>query len=399
MIAVVWAMAPAGWAQHASEPQPLVWVDDMDLLEGLAVDSGWWPSPDAIIAVRFAVTTTGGLSTMLEADSELMWTGVPDDPLLHRVVGRAAGGQVALDALLDISTDVKLDLAGVFTGTVALTDAQVELTDVATFDGLLLPGQPQTATVGYTGDAVPLTLRIDVITGVDLIVGVDVAPDLAAEVVGRTVTSDVLEQTLTQQAEGEWVELAPDPGAPGALGFASQWHGTVDGGLDVLLQPEVAVFTPLGTFDLLRFDLPLPLETIAAQRTMEPVFLVHPLPVLQGPPADIDLGEVLVGTLATAFIDIVNPGELGLVGDVELVGDTAFAAFPDQIAAQPDGRDGITVTFAPSAPGAFEASLALITNDPVRPIRTVRVIGLGVRPDPVAEADPDPDPIETSSTR
>lgn len=368
-------------AQYASEPQPVVFYDDASILPELQVDTGWFPTSDSPIAIRLFIDSLGGIETTLSGQSELSWTGRPGEPMLQRVMGEEDGAVVSLDALFDFGIDIRLDVPGAPQGLVELVDQQVEFVDLDTLDGMLLPGTPYDAHVESDIQPAAVSVSFEITPGVDLAVGIGLAPDLDADISGLNITTEALGEGHQQSLESQWVEVDPNPDGASEIGFVSWWSGLLVAKLDLILSPQVWVTTPAGNFNLARFDIPVPIVDAHEVRTSEPAFYAHPLPLFHTNAVAHDFGRVPLGQTAVFELPLVNEGDLVMVGGVEVLGSEDVAVFPDVLSAIPQGEDGVAVMFTPSELGAMTAEITIRTNDPAMPEWIVQVQGQGVPDD------------------
>ncbi len=379
MIALLTMMSPA-LAQHASEPRSLLFTDDVPILTPVAVDTGWWPSASSPVAVKFSIVPSGGVVTELQAESHLEWDelGASGDPMLHHITGFAGGGWFGLDAELDISTEVQLNILAVFTGIVPLGSRTIRLSDGVSFDGVLLPESAiESVSVSSVGAPVPLSYEIEVIPGVSLSLGANVFPELEASLVGVEVRTDAQGTESLQMAEEHWVELPPDPGRLAELGMATTWSGQLDAAVDLVIEPTVVVDTWLGPFTLAQVDIPVLLGEGSELRELGPTFYSHPLPVLEIDRSPMAFGDVPLGDLATVELPLENLGKLQLTGTVEVLGDPGFRVFPEAITAEALASDGLVVTFEPTQLGMADGVVVLHTNDPIDPMVQIVLSGAG----------------------
>lgn len=384
LVASASAAEPGPW--H-SDPAPVVYADEAEVFSTIAFDTGYWPSATDPIAVRFHLTPVGGVQTELYGTSDVAW---PE--LSHRVLGEP-GGWFGVQTDITIGAEVKLDLFGLYSGTIPLWEEQVALDESVDVDGLLLPGAARAEVSVVVDDPnafAPIEYAIQVIPTIDLVVGVGVAPELEATMTGVRVVGDLGGDTLQQDQEDTWVLLPDLPDRPGELGMLSTWTGSLRSHLSLVIEPEVRVDTLLGAFTLAAFPIPVTLVDDEALRTTPAAFVVHPLPVTGALPEAIDLGEVQLGQLGNYTLPIDNLGALLLQGTVAVDGNAAFTVWPETLAALPEGADGVVVTFSPTAVGESTATLVLATNDPWAPEVRIPLSGLGVTTD---AADPDPDPV------
>ncbi len=350
------------------------------MLTGLQVDSGWFPSANDPLAIRFYILPLGGLTTTLQGTSELQWGQGAPGTVQHRVIGQPSGTDIELDATVDVGIDVKIDVVDVLTDVVTLVGTEARFEGRASHDTLLLPGQGRVGRVRDALEVFAWSTDLEVIPGVDLVVGVEVAPILTAEVRGAGVESVAFGVPRRQTLEGQWVDQPAPPGAS-EHGLTVAWAGDVTGELELGLQPEVSLDTPVGNFRILRVRVPIPIQRFQELRLTPPQFLVHPLPSLDLEPVDHDFGDVGVGDLALLELSLDNLGLLALEGTALVRGSGAFAVFPEELAAAPDGGgDGVVITFSPRDEGIAEAEVVLSTNDPWQPDVVFRVRGRGVDP-------------------
>jgi hypothetical protein len=390
---VLWLVAPALALDWESEEVPLVMTDTVDLFAEQALDSGYWPSSTDPIAVRFFFTPEVHLVTELDAQSKLGW------PALSRSV--QGSGTFSMDLDVGVGAEVKLDLFGIYSGVVPIVGTSLALQDEVESEGLWLPGATQTMAelvVDDPGLIPPIEYGVEVIPTVELVLGVGFTPQLGTTMAGIEVSTQQDEQIVQQLDENGWAELPPDEDRPGELGLLTSWSGQLDAVLDLVLTPEVRVDSPLGSFTLAQFPLPITLSEISEVRTTAPQFVVHALPVMADLPPDYVWQEVEVGEIANWPVPIENLGELLLEGTVTVVGDDAFSVWPPVIAAPAGSESGFVVSFSPSAPGEFEALLVITTNDPTRPEVAVALTGTGLLPaeespggDELPEHEPDED--------
>lgn len=361
----------------SSEPRPFQVFDEAPVFDNIGFDTGYWPSATDPIAIRFYVEPDGGVYTSLFGTSELEWPS-----FAHRFEDEP-GGVIELNGGVTIGSDISIDLLGIFTGTVTLVEERVGFEDSAPIDGLMLPFSPlqdgPTVTLGDDVSILPaLDYAFNIVPGVDIVVGISVYPVIDATLSNASLSGATTELLWFQQASNEWVELEADPTRPAELGVVASWSADLVSVLSLVLEPSVSVSTAVGDFELLAIPIPIDLATRDERRAPEPFFLVHPLPVIDDLPEVIDFGEVQVGYESTYALPVVDTGELMLQGEVTVVGDGAFSSWPLEIVALPSGSDGITIGFAPNAPGPAEAEVWLSTNDPTRPLVKITLAGTGV---------------------
>jgi hypothetical protein len=112
-----------------------------------------------------------------------------------------------------------------------------------------------------------------------------------------------------------------------------------------------------------------------------------PPPDIDVSPFTYDFGDIIVGS-ASDPVDIIisnNGGSDLTVSDISLSDDTNYSLAGDTVATiAPGNNHTVTVTFAPTSTGVFDANLAIISNDPDSPSVDVLLSGQGV---PVPEPD------------
>lgn len=365
-------------AQYASESQPVLFYDDAPIISDLQVDTGWIPSANAPIGIRLYIDTLGGIETTLSGMSELIWTDRPGEPMLQRIVGEEDGTVVSLDAVFDFGIDVQLDLPGVYEGIVTLANQELEFVDVDTLDGMLLPGQPFDAKVSSEVTPAVVQVAFEITPGVELAVGLGIAPTLDAELSGLDITTEALGEGHMQSLESQWVEVDPDATGASEIGFVSWWSGLLSADLDLNITPQVWVLSPVGNFQLAKLLFPVPLVDGSEIRTSEPSFYAHPLPLLDVRLSHHDFGEVPVGQTGVFEIPIGNLGDLLMVGEAVVEGSADVSVFPGEISAIPSGSDGVAVLFSPTDTGNMTAEVTLRTSDPSEPVWVITVQGRGV---------------------
>ena len=365
-------------AQYASDSQPVLFYDEAPIISDLQVDSGWIPSANAPIAIRLYIDTLGGIQTTLSGTSELTWTDVRGEPMLQRIVGEEDGTIVSLDAVFDFGIDVKLELPDVYEGTVTLANQEVEFVDVDTLDGMLLPGQPFDAQVSSDVQPASVQAAFEITPGIELAVGIGIAPTLDAELSGLDITTEALGEGHMQSLESQWVEVDPDPRGASEIGFISWWSGLLTADLDLNITPQVWVLSPAGNFQLAKLLFPVPLVDGSEIRTSEPAFYAHPLPLLEVNLSNYDFGEVPVGQTGVLEIPLGNAGDLLMIGHAAVDGSEDVAVFPVEVSAVPGGSDGVVVLFEPTDTGPMTADIVIQTSDPSEPEWIVQVQGYGV---------------------
>lgn len=396
MTTLLIALASVASAQevYASEPRELVFSDVHAAFSAFTFDTGYLPSSSSPISVRFHITPQGGVVTDFEAVSYLEWGRLPDGSMEHTLEAVPGSGWFGIDAEIEVAAEVHLDIFGLYTGTIPLWGEQIRLSKGVTFDTLLLEGSGEAPLEVVLNEASlidPLEFAITVFTGLELLLTVDIYPQLRAAIAGEHVEADFPHIDVFQELEGQWVTL-PAPGdQPGELPFTATYTADLTSVLSLVIAPAVALDTFLGGFTLVEFPIPVDLVDSSSVRPFEPQFAAHPLPAVGPLEQAWDFGDVDLGALANWPLVWENLGELGLEGKVSIEGPDSFSVWPDYLYAPPDRTDGLTVTFAPKLEGPQEAWLVIASNDPAIPEARVKLTGNGF-------VEPEPEPGPTDNT-
>ncbi|MBL0175163.1 MAG: choice-of-anchor D domain-containing protein [Ignavibacteria bacterium] len=104
-------------------------------------------------------------------------------------------------------------------------------------------------------------------------------------------------------------------------------------------------------------------------------------PVISLSETALDFGTVTVGSSRTRFLTIRNSGSVTLTVSRSAIGGADSLGFvivqPCGAGIAPGGADSVGIRFMPTAARAMSAQLALTSNDPVTPLATVQLTGLG----------------------
>jgi MYXO-CTERM domain-containing protein len=385
---LLFASSPA-WAWD-SEPAELFWKHRVNLFDSLEdIDTGPLPSGSPV-AIRFFISTRGGVETVIEGDSNVSWP----DPLTHAVTGREEGGFFELTSQINANLVLAIDVDPLYTGSVALWSGVLRFFEETTFDQLLLVGDPaQQVTLVSEGDGLDtLRLPISIVTGLEVAVLLDIFPRASA-----TLTGDRIETVIESESDpsvlteaGVTTLLAVPASNPGLVELESDWMGRLEAALDLVFVPaaELCVFGSCWTvFD---FDLPLTLVDHEGPLSMSSGAYEHPLPAIDVPVSNHDFGEIELGNVRNLAVPILNLGLMDLAGTARIEGAADITVFPSTFYAAPQGEDGLMITFEPLAELPASAKLILESNDPSRPYIEIPLLGQGfVEPPP--EQDPGPD--------
>lgn len=379
VLLVVAAYAQDPTELHGSELADVVFRDTYEVFDFAAVDSGWKPSASGVLAVRFRVVPTGGITTEMVTQSDLTW-----GPTFQHALEPIAGlGSLTVDTALELDLDVKIDIS-LWDGIVDVWDTGFSISDVTVFDTFAFAGGPEDVeiVIDDLANFEPFDTSISIIPTVSLDVGVDVIPEITAIYTTDQIETRMGAQTGELLADGTWVEFDL-PEAPIA---EVELVSTLDGGLYTLFElvvvPSIELDTLIGDFELASFDIPVELLDLFSFRTFEPVTYTHPLPALT--PIEVgDAGTLLVGDQVNLSVPLENLGLLAMEGTARIEGGGGFSVYPAYYAATEGNAAGVTITFAPTSAGDKIAFLVLQTNDPTA--GELRIPLHGVARDPAAE--------------
>ncbi len=302
---------------YASEPQQLLFADAVDVFDAAEFSTGQLPSGSPVM-FEFRLVSGGGLDFEMEATSDLTWPPA----LTQTVDGIAGGGWVTFLTDLRLEAWVYVDLFDLYTWQGLVWSDGLYLLDDATFDPLLLSGGA-VPSVDLASDGLGIdTIRYDIalFTGVSLALSLDAFPRATAVMSG--------------------------------------------------------VSTPVGSFTLVSFEIPVPIVSYDQDRALE-VAYQHPLPALEVPFANHDFGEQEIEALGNLAVPLLNVGRLDLEGTARIEGDAAFTVYPTAFYAAPDVEDGVVVTYTPSDAGSHTAMLIIESNDPRNPVLQIPLRGDG----------------------
>jgi len=390
---------PASAGEWQSDPQEIHFGDTDEVFDVLGFDSGYLPSFGSPISVRFHVTPTGGIVTDMDCESQLQWQSAdPSEPLEHLVVGVPGSGWFGVDADIAIEAEVHINIFGLWTGSVPLWTEHLIMAEGAAFDPPLL-GESLDGTVNNQNLIDPLEYDVTVFLGLDLVMSVNVYPELTTRLEGLQIDSDGPVGSVYQSANGAVQTMAIPGNRPQELPLTSTYWAEQTTVLNLVLEPSVRLDTLIGPFELLAFPIPISFVDDIVVQSFERVEYSHPLPATAPLTEGHDFGDVDLGTLVNLEIPFENVGLMGLEGSIRIDGDGSYTVYPDTIYAQPGAGDGVVVTFAPNAPGIRAADVVFESNDPSVPIQLISLVGNGWSEPPDDEPAPDtpPDDLRVQS--
>jgi len=375
--------------RYASETVGLVFEDVYQVFSVFAFDTGYLPSINDPVSVRFHIPPTGGVVTEARAARHLEW----DDAMEVLVVGEPGTGRLSVDSELEIEAEIHLDIPLIFTGAVPLWSEYVSLYQFAAFDPLALDGSTASVELSGTGLIDPFEYAINVIPAVlDVVLAVEVYPTLGAEVTGV--------RTESHSADGVAVQtlpmvpaILPPPAVPTAsLEVDTDYVTELQSTLSLVIEPSatVNIFGAL-PITLLAFPIDVPLVDLLEERVLSAETASHPLPILDAP-ASLDAGGAEIGALVNLPVQLSNVGDLAVEGCATIVGSDDFTVFPDSLFIPPGGEDGLMVSFSPIVAGQRGVTLQLQTNDPARPVVEIPITADALDPEPSQTDEPEGPP-------
>ena len=379
--------------RHDSEPQPVLLSDTSPVFDVVAFDTGFLPSTSDPIAVRFSVTPTGGVTTEIATDSHLEWS--ESTGMEQALVCEPGGGWLAIDGSVDLVAEVHINVLGLWSGTVDVWSETADMFAETDFDELPLPGgSPGPTVILEAVDWIdPVVFEYTVITGLDLVFGVTVTPEIWANLEGKRVDALTADGMGTQVDAAGWAAL-PSPSEPaGAMPVSLTYVADLATELSFVFEPSVELDTLLGDFSLFSLPIDVPLLSAVEERSFTPVDANHPLPWMTGLPEAIDLGTAPIGQLAAVSLPLWNDGEMTVDGAVFIEGSDDITVFPDRVYMPPGGTDGLTVSFLPVLEGVRAVTLVIESNDPFQPRIEIPVVGEGLAEESSETEPPQDNPI------
>ena len=403
MIAILACQALAAEPLLASEPQPAPVHDEARVFDQVQFDTGWWPNKGDVVSVRFHITPTGGISTDIDADSQLQW---PYTAMEHRLRAMPQGGLFRADAAIEVAAELKVDIFGLYSGVVDLWTEEVSFDENVRFESLLLAGAPYREVDLEVRDrgVVPVDYTFGIIPGLNVVSSIRMYPELEATMRGLQVTTDLGHTQIDQTTELDWnpyaIPATPLPEQAAAI----TWEGELTSLLNLVIEPVVELDTILGDFELVSIPLDVTIVDQFQRRQAETMEVVHPLPALDETLDAYAFGEVEVGQERSLELPLANLGAMLLEGELFIDGgDGQLTVYPDTLVARPEDEDGVVVTFSPTDEGLVEADLVIWTNAPHAPEVRIPLTGMGwVEPDPTlptgSTTDPTTDTTDPTGT-
>ena len=387
------ALIPGASAQHISEPADLTFEDERDLFGFVQIDTGYLPSQNDPISVRFHVTPTGGIVTEMEAESNLEWPTA----FKHTLDAIPGEGLFGIDTEVLVEFEVYINVAGIYQSSLPVWSEGFQILRAVEFDTLVLPGSPEyplEVGVANTSFIDPFSYGFDVVPGVaGLSLDVEVFPELSSTLGGNRIETWMGPNMGTQVGEGGFAQIDPPGGNPGEVFLETTYIADLSTTFGIVIEPSATLTTIIGDFELVAFDIPIDVLTSEEERAFDTEVYTHPLPALDPIEVPTDLGLVDLGDLANLEVPLENIGAMGLEGFASIEGNPDFTVFPEYFYATEGNTDGVVVTFAPSQVGEAIATLVITSNDPTTPEVRIPITGEGYDPTAIPdEPDPVPDP-------
>jgi MYXO-CTERM domain-containing protein len=351
-----------------SEPQPIVLEDAAELWNNSEYSTGWLP-PDSPLQVSFAIESSGGAMVGMEGTGFLSWP----DPLVLDLSPDPETGWIIVDAALEAVTAIRFDVTG-FSWEQEIDRRGLQVEGEGLFDPFLLQGaEPDIVQVDYTGSETELVnFDVSVFTGVSVNFTTNIGPQASTTFQGLNWWTE--DGALAQSGATAQIEPSGDAWQSVETSFVGRWTSA----LDLVLTPVFTVETPLGDWELVRIDIPIPLGSDNFEQEFPATVLEFPLPLIAPPTTTYDFGEIEIGSLVNWQMEIGNDGAMDLEGNIGMTGSPYYSSFPSSFLAGPGVGDGVVVTFAPEAEGEFSATLILESNDPMEPIVEILVTGTAI---------------------
>lgn len=178
----------------------------------------------------------------------------------------------------------------------------------------------------------------------------------------------------------ESVQRIALPFAGGALvELHPRLEGVLDQNITLTVIPSIFVELAGRRWMVPIFSVPVPIDTGARPWLFDAQRVEFAMPDLAPLPAVIDFGNVIVGDTATRSISADNRGGRRLIVTRSTDIDTApYAWVAPRVEIAPRGLQSIEMSFAPTAEGAIETRVPLLTSDPDAPTVYVTARGRGV---------------------
>ncbi len=130
---MLWLAAISAQAQtYTSGPIDIAFEDTFEFLNFATIDTGYLPSQNDPISVRFHVTPVGGVVTEMEATSILEWPTA----FKHTLDAIPGEGYFGIDTEVDIEFEVYINVAGVVQSSIPVWTESFGIFRFLEFDSL-----------------------------------------------------------------------------------------------------------------------------------------------------------------------------------------------------------------------------------------------------------------------
>jgi hypothetical protein len=365
-----------------------MWSDS--LFDTIDLDTGWVPSGSPL-QIRLGFHLAG------ETQIDMMGTTYAYWPTALSILpmGMLGGGRVSVDYGLEIIARIRFDVsvAGVrytWEGDIPIPGGiprDLRVADETFFDPFVLPNaDPRPIVLNDSTDTIEVVNAslgsIIPVAGVDGGFTLGVRGQLDAGYRGDRI--DVIRREVPgnpavaiTEHEGAAIVAAPLPTGYGAFeDVAIDPVGTVTyrGALVAVPSFFIEVLGRVFRFPLAMIDIPI-VDTESSPDFI-PAEIHIPLPDVAVPDDSVSFGVVDVGDRAEESVLFRNDGEAELILRPRMA-DAPFDVSIDEVRLAPSAERTVVIGFAPTREGAANQLLAFDTNDPDRPLVTIRATGEG----------------------
>lgn len=367
-----------------------MWSDR--LFDTIDLDSGWVPSGSPL-QIRLGFHLAGETQIDMMGTTYAFW-----QPALSILpIGLTGGGRVSVDYGLEIIAQIQVDLGaiGVPGGVRRVFDIplggiprDLRLANEAFFDPFVLPNaDPRPINLSDTTETIDVASislgSIISVPGVDGGFSLGLHGRLDAgyrgdriDVIRREVPGDPA-LAITEH-EGDAIVPAPSATGYGASeDVAIDPVGTITYTGSLVAEPTFFVEFLGRRFDFTIASIPVPIVDEESNPDFLPAEIHIPLPDVVVEDDRLEFGVVEVGDRETLNVTFRNEGEAELRITPRMP-DSPFDVATDVIVLPPRSERQVVVGFAPTRDGSVNQLLAFDTNDPDRPLVTVRATGEGL---------------------
>lgn len=403
-IAFLLALAASSLASAASAQCPgdavgcfdddvmFMWSDR--LFDTIDLDSGWVPAGSPL-QIRLAFHLAGETQIDMMGTTYAFW-----QPALSILpIGMTGGGRVSVDYGLEIIARIRFDVrvAGIrytWEGDIPLPASiprDLRLANETFFDPFVLPNaDPRPITLSDTTETID-AVSISLGSIIPRIAGVRVDGGLTLGLHGRLDAGyrgdriDVIRREVPgnpaiaiTEHEGDAVVPAPSATGYGAYeDVAIDPVGTITYTGSLVAEPTLFIEILGSRFDYTIASIPIPIVDEESSPDFLPAEIHIPLPDVVVQDDRLEFGLVEVGDRVEMNVRFRNEGEAELRISPRMP-DAPFDMATDVLVLPPRGERQVVVAFEPTRDGAVNQLLAFDTNDPDRPLVTVRATGEGL---------------------